>query len=155
MAFVGSAVSVGQKSFVSGGFVCTSRPGVFGRAMAPAVRGVRGDSAPRENAGGARMALSAYAKIGILVYAVLVGGGGVSAFFKTQSKMSLISGVVSGIALLVAYSQNSIAGAGVVAAILTVVFAIRYVKTQKVVPAGALGVVSLLFCALFVAAELL
>uniref|UniRef100_A0A7S0BRV4 Transmembrane protein 14C n=1 Tax=Rhodosorus marinus TaxID=101924 RepID=A0A7S0BRV4_9RHOD len=154
MAFIGSA-AVGQKSFVGGGFVCNARPSVFRRAMAPTVRGVRGADAPRENAGIARMALSTYAKIGILVYAVLVGGGGVSAFFKTQSKMSLISGVVSGIALLLAYSQNSIAGAGVVAAILTVVFAIRYVKTQKIVPAGALGIVSLLFCALFVAAELL
>mmetsp|Transcript_14161 Transcript_14161/g.56946 ORF Transcript_14161/g.56946 Transcript_14161/m.56946 type:complete len:155 (-) Transcript_14161:4172-4636(-) len=154
MAFVGSA-AVGQKSFVSGGFVCNSRPGVFGQAMAPTASGVKGANAPRENAGGARMALSQYAKIGILVYAVLIGGGGVSAFFKTQSKMSLISGVVSGIALLLAYNQNSIPAAAVVAAILTIVFAVRYVKTRKIVPAGVLGVVSVLFCALFVAAELL
>lgn len=89
----------------------------------------------------------------LLLYAVLVIAGGVMGYLKARSKPSLISGLISGAALLVAWwislseSYNAgIALATCLAIALLVVFGLRFRKTKKFMPAGLMAIVSL-FCA--------
>lgn len=81
-------------------------------------------------------------KAAMLVYALLMGGGGVGAYAKTKSSASVISGVGAAAALLAAYGTESVPAALAIAGALTIVFLVRYVKTKKVMPAAALGAVS-------------
>lgn len=81
-------------------------------------------------------------KAAMLVYALLMGGGGLGAYAKTKSSASAISGVGAAAALLGAYGTESVPAALAVAVGLTAVFAVRYVKTKKVMPAAVLGAVS-------------
>ena len=90
------------------------------------------------------MGLYDIAKISLLVLSILVGAGGVFGFLKAQSKASLISGIISALLLVVAYSisernvqQGLIMGA-VVSVLLCIVFGIRLAKTKKFMPAGML-----------------
>uniref|UniRef100_A0A6T6MC03 Uncharacterized protein n=1 Tax=Timspurckia oligopyrenoides TaxID=708627 RepID=A0A6T6MC03_9RHOD len=92
------------------------------------------------------------AKTSTLIYAVLMGAGGFGAFLKTKSKASIISGSISAILLVYAYTKNSIELALGTAIGLSVVFAIRYTKTKKLMPAGILGCISVVFALLFFAA---
>ncbi|KAK4538494.1 hypothetical protein CDCA_CDCA18G4519 [Cyanidium caldarium] len=108
----------------------------------------RGSSPSRELCA----SLVSVAHTATLVYGIVVGAGGVGAFLKTRSKASLISGLAAGALLAVAYAQSSIPLALGVAAALTVVFAMRYVKTKKMMPAGALGMVSAAAAVLFIVA---
>ncbi len=86
----------------------------------------------------------------ILFYALLVSVGGIVGYLKAKSTMSLVSGVVSGVLLLVAFflglqSLNlGLTIAGVIAVVLTIVFALRFRSTQKFMPGGLLAIVSLL-----------
>lgn len=50
-------------------------------------------------AAGAPVVREGVARVATLVYAVIMGAGGVSAFLKTKSKPSLISGLASGASL--------------------------------------------------------
>jgi len=84
-----------------------------------------------------------------LVYAVLIGGGGVVAGIKSGSKPSIISSTVASALLLYSYAQGATALALGTAAALSVVFAIRFVKTKKLMPAGFLGLLSAVFAAVF------
>jgi len=88
-----------------------------------------------------------------LLYGLLSIVGGVMGYQKAGSQVSLISGVISGLLLLIgAYlvSGGVLAGlylSGAVSLLLVIVFVIRLVKTQKFMPAGlmvALGVVNLM-----------
>lgn len=89
----------------------------------------------------------------LLLYAVLVIAGGVMGYLKARSKPSLISGLISGAALLVAWwiSLSRSYNAGIALAIclaiaLLIVFSLRFRKTRKFMPAGLMAIVSL-FCA--------
>ncbi|MBA3923463.1 MAG: hypothetical protein H0X31_17920 [Nostocaceae cyanobacterium] len=87
-----------------------------------------------------------------IAYGVLALVGGIIAYNQVQSKMSLISGSISGILLIlggVLQLQGHAWGlilATSVTAVLVVVFLIRLAKTRKFMPAGLmmiLGVPSL------------
>lgn len=91
----------------------------------------------------------------LLLYAVLVIVGGVLGYVKAQSKASLISGLVSGVALLGAWlitwqSYNvGIALAACFALVLLVVFALRFRKTGKFMPAGLMAGLNLVATVIF------
>lgn len=76
------------------------------------------------------------------IYGVLSMVGGFIGFKQAQSKMSLISGSISGILLLIAgllLIQDIAAGqwlSRIVSLILVIVFITRLVKTKKFMPAG-------------------
>ncbi len=84
----------------------------------------------------------------LLLYALLVIAGGVLGYVKVQSKASLISGLISGTALLIAWGltfQRYTLGMGLAtgfAIALLIVFALRFRKTQKFMPAGLLASLS-------------
>ncbi len=90
-------------------------------------------------------------QIALGVYAVLLAVGGVIGFTKAGSKPSLIAGLGSAVAALIALiltSQNPSLGMGLgalVAILLAGFFGYRFaVKTRKFMPAGLLAVVSLI-----------
>ncbi|MDX2242820.1 MAG: TMEM14 family protein [Leptolyngbyaceae cyanobacterium bins.302] len=91
----------------------------------------------------------------LLLYAVLVIAGGILGYVKAQSKPSLISGLISGIALLVAWFitlQNYDTGmtlATIFAIALLIVFALRFRKTNKFMPAGLMAILSLVGAIVF------
>lgn len=91
----------------------------------------------------------------ILVYALLVIAGGIFGYTKVGSKASLISGLVSGSILLVAWFvtlNNPTAGlaiATVSALALLIVFGIRFNKTRQFMPAGLMAGLSLVVGILF------
>jgi uncharacterized membrane protein (UPF0136 family) len=90
--------------------------------------------------------------IAAIAYAILAIGGGIMGYAQVQSKMSLISGIISGSLLLIggiAQQQGMTWGLPLsvaVTAALIVVFAVRWFKTRKIMPAGLMigaGVVAL------------
>lgn len=91
----------------------------------------------------------------ILIYGLLVLVGGVMGYFKAKSKMSLLSGVGSGIGLLAAWylcRQNPALGlaiATLIALLLFIVFVIRLFRTRSFMPAGLMMVCSLVATVVF------
>lgn len=87
--------------------------------------------------------------IAAIAYGVLAIGGGVMGYLQAQSKVSLISGSVSGVLLIFAgiiQLQGQAWGATlatVVTAVLLVVFGIRLAKTRKLMPAGLMVILGL------------
>ncbi len=77
-----------------------------------------------------------------LIYGILALVGGVVGYFKSGSKPSLISGVISGLLLIIGAlraAQGIVSGLWVVKIVtlaLVIVFIIRLVKTKKFMPAG-------------------
>lgn len=99
--------------------------------------------------------MAQFALFTILFYAFVVIFGGVFGYFKAKSKMSLISGLVSGVALLAlwffAISITLKLGlATAIAAILLIVFMMRFVRTRKFMPAGLMMLLSLAATIVFV-----
>ena len=91
--------------------------------------------------------------IATIFYGLLSIGGGVIGYRKSQSKISLISGGISGILLLIlAGMMNSgiqwaVTVAAIIIALLIFVFAMRWFKTKKFMPAIPMiffGVISLI-----------
>lgn len=86
----------------------------------------------------------------IVVYGLLVAIGGIIGYRKAQSKISLLSGLGSGVALeIAAYItwQNREIGlslATIIAVFLTIVFGIRWLKTGALMPAGMMAILSAL-----------
>ncbi|MEO0826972.1 MAG: TMEM14 family protein [Cyanobacteria bacterium J06635_15] len=84
-----------------------------------------------------------------IAYGLLAIVGGIIGFAQASSKVSLISGLVSGLLLLVGAllaSQGNPAGvilSLVVTALLIVVFIIRLIKTRKAMPAALMIVAGL------------
>jgi uncharacterized membrane protein (UPF0136 family) len=80
--------------------------------------------------------------IAAIAYAILAIGGGIMGYAQVKSKMSLISGIVSGSLLLaggIAQQQGMSWGLPLsiaVTAALIAVFAVRWFKTRKIMPAG-------------------
>jgi uncharacterized membrane protein (UPF0136 family) len=93
--------------------------------------------------------------IEIWVYGVLMILGGIIGFVKVHSKASLLSGVGLGVGLLASGygvwrgSANSLVVAAVIAALLLVLFAIRFAKTRRFMPAGVLAILSLAAVVIF------
>ncbi len=88
-----------------------------------------------------------------LIYGILAIVGGITGYLKARSKPSLISGIVSGLLIIIGALQ-ALRGIGsglvllkVVALLLVVVFIIRLVKTRKFMPAGLMiigGIITLI-----------
>lgn len=90
--------------------------------------------------------------IAAIAYGIIAMIGGIIGYAQARSTPSLLSGIISGLLIIlgvVIYLQGHAWGftqALVVVAILIVVFTIRFVKTRKFMPAGLmllLGVVTL------------
>jgi uncharacterized membrane protein (UPF0136 family) len=88
-----------------------------------------------------------------IAYGLMAILGGVMGYLKAKSKVSLISGIISGLLLLLSgfmlWQKVAITQvlSQVVTAILVIVFIIRLVKTRKLFPAGlmvAAGVITLI-----------
>lgn len=97
----------------------------------------------------------------LLLYAVLVIAGGILGYVKAQSKPSLISGLISGIALLITWFitwqsyRTGMTLATCLTIALLIVFAIRFWKTNKFMPAGLMAILSLVCGVIFAVALLL
>jgi uncharacterized membrane protein (UPF0136 family) len=93
--------------------------------------------------------------IEVWVYGVIMILGGIAGFVRVGSKASLISGVGFGLMLLVSGfgvwegSQGCLVAAEVIALLLVVLFAIRYAKKRRFMPAGMLAVLSLVAAVIF------
>ena len=91
----------------------------------------------------------------ILVYGLVVLLGGVMGYLKAKSQVSLVSGVGSGIALLVDWfvcQQMPSLGMGLatlLALVLLIVFITRFLKTRAFMPAGLMTAFSLAASVLF------
>lgn len=93
------------------------------------------------------------AAITTLIYGILSIAGGAIGYRQAGSQVSLISGSISGLLLLIG-SYLLFGGAaggpmlsGLVSLLLVIVFVVRLVKTQKFMPAGLMiifGVINLL-----------
>lgn len=92
--------------------------------------------------------------VSTILYGVLAIVGGVVGYQKAGSKISLLSGVISGVLLIISALialKGQIWGlslGAIVTAVLVIVFAVRLVKTRKFMPAGLmsiLGIISLFF----------
>ena len=88
-----------------------------------------------------------------LIYGVLTIVGGVVGYLKARSKPSLISGIVSGLLLIIGAlraAQGIASGlwlVKIVTLLLVIVFIIRLIKTKKFMPAGLMvvgGVITLI-----------
>ncbi|MGB3403658.1 MAG: TMEM14 family protein [Microcoleaceae cyanobacterium] len=88
--------------------------------------------------------------IAAIAYGLLALVGGVMGYQKAKSKISLISGGISGVLLILAgiLAFNGIDSglilAAFISAVLIVVFTIRLVKTKKMMPAGLMIVTGLI-----------
>ena len=91
-----------------------------------------------------------------IAYGILAAVGGIIGYRQAGSKPSLVSGLISGTLLIIGGVLNAIGQTGgywlslIVTILLIIVFAIRLVKTKKVMPAGVMlgaGVVTLIFLA--------
>lgn len=88
----------------------------------------------------------------VFAYGILAIVGGIIGYMQANSKVSLISGIISGLLLVIAgfFQLQGQAWAAILAAVVTavlvVVFAVRFAKTRKFMPAGLmviLGIVTL------------
>lgn len=85
----------------------------------------------------------------LIVYGLLVFAGGLIGWLKAHSKMSLISGVLFGVGLLVcgamAYCERCdvLNLARGITLVLLLVMVIRLLRTKKFMPAGMISVISL------------
>ncbi|MBD2562244.1 MULTISPECIES: TMEM14 family protein [Nostoc] len=94
--------------------------------------------------------------IAAFAYGILAIAGGIIGYIQAKSKVSLLSGSISGLLLiLAAYFQlqgqtwGSIL-AVLVTAVLVVVFAFRLAKTRKFMPAGLMTILGMLALAVMV-----
>jgi uncharacterized membrane protein (UPF0136 family) len=90
----------------------------------------------------------------IWVYAALILVGGVMGWAKARSQMSLWSGLIFGVALILVgvgvargYANHLIA-ATVLAGLLAIIMGVRFVKTKKFMPAGLVAILSVVVVAL-------
>lgn len=85
----------------------------------------------------------------ILIYSFVVLLGGVMGYLKAKSKVSLLAGLGSGIALIVSwfvFRQNPLVGLGIatlIALLLVIVFIIRFFRTRTFMPSGLMTIFSI------------
>lgn len=88
--------------------------------------------------------------IAVLSYGILAIVGGIIGYIQANSKVSLLSGSISGLLLiLTAYFQFQGQGwalllAALITAALVVFFAFRLAKTRKFMPAGLMTILGML-----------
>lgn len=88
--------------------------------------------------------------IAAFAYGILAIVGGIIGYIQARSKVSLLSGSISGLLLvLAAYFQLQGQSWGsilalIVTAVLVVVFAVRLAKTRKFMPAGLMTILGIL-----------
>jgi len=91
--------------------------------------------------------------IAAIAYGILSAVGGIIGYVQAKSMPSLVSGVISGVLLViggVAAAQDRSWGlplAAVITALLVIVFVVRLVKTRRFMPAGLMtiaGVIALI-----------
>lgn len=93
--------------------------------------------------------------VAAIVYGLLAGLGGILGYVKARSQTSLISGLISGILLIIsgiAQQQGATWGLPMaigVTIVLIIVFAIRFAKTRKFMPAGLMVIAGILALASF------
>lgn len=94
--------------------------------------------------------------IAAFAYGILAVVGGIIGYIQARSRVSLLSGSISGLLLiLAAYVQlqgqtwGSILGV-LVTSVLVVVFAVRVAKTRKFMPAGLMTILGVLALAVMV-----
>ncbi len=86
--------------------------------------------------------------VATLIYGILLLFGGIMGYVSAKSKPSLISGVVSGLLLLISgvlqWQQIPVGlvFAQIITLVLAIVFVIRLWKTRKFMPAGLMLVLS-------------
>jgi len=86
----------------------------------------------------------------LIVYGALIVLGGLAAFARAKSRVSLVVGGFAGIVLIVCgalnwMGSNAAAYAGIaMTVILTLLFGLRYRRTKQVRPAGVMMVLSLI-----------
>ncbi len=91
-----------------------------------------------------------------LVYGGLAIAGGLMGYFKSQSQVSLISGSISGVLLIlgaILALQGQPWGLGLAAGVtllLVITFIVRWFKTRKVMPAGVMVIAGAIAFALMV-----
>ncbi|MBW4593789.1 MAG: hypothetical protein KME46_12970 [Brasilonema angustatum HA4187-MV1] len=91
-----------------------------------------------------------------LAYGVVALVGGIIGYRKANSKVSLISGGISGLLLIIAafvQFQGQTWGltlAAAITAILVITFGVRLVKTRKFMPAGVMAILGLVALAMMV-----
>ena len=84
--------------------------------------------------------------VSVILYGLLAITGGIIGYQKAGSKISLLSGAISGFLLIISgllILQAQIWGLtlGVtVSGLLIIVFALRFVKTRKFMPAGLMSI---------------
>ncbi|MFN6464770.1 MAG: TMEM14 family protein [Nostoc sp. DedVER02] len=94
--------------------------------------------------------------IAAFAYGILAIAGGIIGYIQARSKVSLVSGSISGLLLiLAAYFQLQgqtwgLILAALVTAVLVVVFAVRLAKTRKFMPAGLMTILGMLALAVMV-----
>ena len=105
---------------------------------------------------GIRYALMEFGQIVLLVFALLMVGGGVAGLKSGGSKVSLVAGIVSAVLLLVALlwswrhpTNGYWMGVGV-SGLLGLVFFVRMKKTKKFLPSGLLLILSLIAAGLLI-----
>lgn len=82
--------------------------------------------------------------IAAIAYGLLAALGGIFGYMQARSKPSLISGLISGILLIIAgLASNAGVAWGLplavaIAALLVIVFIVRLIKTRKFMPAGVM-----------------
>jgi uncharacterized membrane protein (UPF0136 family) len=91
--------------------------------------------------------------IATLLYGLLSIGGGIIGYVKSKSQVSLISGGISGLLLLILAMMMNLGKtwaypvASAIISILIIVFIIRWLKTKKPIPAIPMiffGVISII-----------
>jgi uncharacterized membrane protein (UPF0136 family) len=94
------------------------------------------------------------AQVTLAIYALLLGGGGLTGYFKAGSRASLIAGSLSALAALLALGLSlrsmrwGVALGMLLSIALFILFGYRYaVKTRKFMPSGLLAVLSLVVLA--------
>lgn len=94
--------------------------------------------------------MTGFGQIVLLLYALLMVGGGVMGFKSARSKASLYSGAASGALLLLAFAISFASPVGglwlgtIVTLLLCLTFAARLAKTARFMPSGMLLAVSVL-----------
>jgi uncharacterized membrane protein (UPF0136 family) len=82
------------------------------------------------------------------IYGALLIAGGIAGYFKAGSRPSVIAGTISGLIAFAALgvSTQDVLGfriGAVLAALMLVVFDVRFFKTRKLMPSGLLAILSL------------
>jgi uncharacterized membrane protein (UPF0136 family) len=84
-----------------------------------------------------------------IIYGIIILSGGIYGYVKTNSRPSLISGIISAIVAAIAaavfhrHPQLGVAIGGLLGLSLAIVFYIRYSNTKKTMPAIPIGALSL------------